>query len=181
MRRGFLSPEERVEFDAMYEQAGLDMFGKARPSDEIKSRLLSMLQDAVQAGRKWAGYVLDDAVEEGLFKSWKDWNNEQERMRVYYNGVIVPARAVRGTRRRNQDTGRTVHQQVLWREMSWEQVRQQLDDSRTRIAAEQITISIAARLLELKLRCPESTGPLDACERLGLDFDTYLSAEWGAA
>lgn len=177
MKRRHLAPEERAEYDAAYEEAGLDPHGNPRPSDEIKTRLLARLEDAVQAGRRWAGYVMDDALEDGLLKSWKDWNNEQNRMKVIHNGVIVPARAVRGTRRRDSDTGTVMYQQAFWREMTWEDVRQQLDDARKRIDAEKVTVSIATRLLELKLRCPESAGPFDACDALSVDFEKYIAGE----
>jgi hypothetical protein len=180
VRRKHLSSEERSEFDALFEEAGLDEFGNPRPAHEIKARMRRVLDDAVQAGRTWAQYVLDDALEDGLGKAWKGWNNEQRRMRTLHNGVIVPARAVRGTRRRDPETGQVVHQQSFWLEMSWEGVRQQLGDSRKRIDAERVTESIAARLLELLLDCPDSAGPADACERLGIDMQDYLVSDEAA-
>lgn len=180
MKRGHLSPEERPEFDALFEEAGLDEIGNPLPSSEIKARMRSLLRDAVQAGRPWAQYVLDDAADDGLLAAWKRWNNEQKRMRTLHNGAIVPVRAVRGTRRRDPETGQVVNQQSFWREMSWADVRQQLDDSRKRINAERITESIANRLLALLLDCPESMGPAEACERLGIDMQSYLVGDEAA-
>lgn len=181
MKRKHLSPEERPEYDALFEEAGLDEYGDPLPAHEIKPRMRAALEGAVQAGRSWAGYVLDDALDDGLLKAWNSWNAEQRRMRTIHNGVIVPVRAVRGTRRRDPETGTVYHQQAFWRTMSWADIRQQLDDAEKRIAAEQVTKSTAMRLLALLLRCPESTGPLDACERLGLDLDRYLIGEEEAA
>ena len=180
MKRGHLSPEERPEFDALFEEAGIDEAGNPRPSREIKARMRPLLRDAVKAGRVWAQYVLDDAVDDGLLAAWKRWNNEQKRMRTLHNGVIVPVRAVRGTRRRDPETGQVVNQQSFWREMSWADVRQQLDDSRKRIDAERITESIANRLLVLLLDCPKSAGPADACELLGVDMQSYLMGDKAA-
>ena len=60
MDRRMLSAEERAEYDALLYEAGYDTDGQRRPSGEIGDRMHRLLADAVQAGRTWAGYVIDD-------------------------------------------------------------------------------------------------------------------------
>lgn len=177
MKRKHLSPEERSEYDELFEEAGFDEYGNPIPAAQIKANVRAALEGAEQAGRAWASLVLDDALEDGLLKAWNSWNSEQRKIRTVHNGVLVPVRAIRGTRRRDAETGAVVYQQSFWREMTWEDVRQQLDDSRKRIDAERITESIANRLLSLLLRCPDSVGPADACEGLNVDFEAYIAGE----
>lgn len=177
MNRKHLSPEEREEYDGLFEEAGFNEYGEILQSDQIKVNMRAKLEDAVQAGRPWAESVLSDALENGLLSAWKAWNNQQRRLKTIHNGAIVPARAVRGVRHRTPETGGLYHQQTLWREMTWDDVRQQLDKARKSIEAERVTESIANRLLVLLLECPDSLGPGDACERLELNFEAFLTGE----
>jgi hypothetical protein len=169
-----LAPEERPEHAGLMAEAGYDeTTGRVLPAHVIKQRLVRLLLDAEQAGRKWATYLMRDALANGLHAHWKSWDDAEKKLKFFMNGVIVPARAQRGVRRRTI-TGRVEHQRSFWREMSWAEVEQQIDDAEARIAAEGITKAIGFRLLKLRLEAPDSTGPGDACERTDRDFYEYL-------
>lgn len=117
--------------------------------------------------------TLGDALANGAYEHWKNWNNADKKIRVFHNGSLVPARAMRGVRRRN-DAGLIEHQQSFWPEMTWAEVQQQIDGAEQRIAAEEVTKSIGFKLLRLLIQAPDSTGPGDACKAIGEDFETYL-------
>lgn len=169
-----LSHEERPEHEALMIDAGYDPnTGRSFPAHVIKQRLLKLLGNAEQADRKWVPHLMRDALTHGLYLHWKSWDDAGKRIKVMHNDVIVPARAMRGVRRRTK-AGQLVHQRAFWREMSWAEVNQQIDDAESRIAAEGITTSIGLRLLKLRIEAPKSKGPGDACKKTGRDFDEYL-------
>lgn len=174
MKLRYLSPEERPEHDLLMQEAGFDPeYGSPFVAHVIKDRVVKMLRDAEQAGHHWAGYILGDALANGAYEHWKNWNNADKKIRVFHNGSLVPARAMRGVRRRN-DAGLIEHQQSFWPEMTWAEVQQQIDGAEQRIAAEEVTKSIGFKLLRLLIQAPDSTGPGDACKAIGEDFETYL-------
>jgi hypothetical protein len=169
-----LSHEERPEHEELMISAGYDPnTGRSFPAHVIKQRLVRLLADAEQAGRAWVPHLRRDATAHGLYLHWKSWDDADKQLKVMHNGVIVPARSQRGVRRRTK-TGELIHQRAFWREMTWAEVNQQIDDAESRIAAEGVTKSIGLRLLKLRLDCPKSKGPGDACKKTGRDFNEYL-------
>lgn len=174
MDRRMLSSEEREEYDALLQQAGYDDAGSRRPSGEIGDHMHELLVDAVRAGRTWAGYVVDDDARTGHLARFKRWDKVRHIIHVEHQSVIVPRAAVMGVKRRNVETGAVYHQQVLFTEMSWDELIGTLDSAHARIASERITVDTCLKLLALKHRAPESLGPQDACDQLGLDMEEYL-------
>lgn len=188
MDRRYLNEEERADHDALMEEAGYGApvaalitgapYESWQPtpysSDQIKGNLVRMIDDARQGGqRQWAHHLYDDAVADGLLSHWKAWNNNDRKLKVFHNGLVLPARAVRGIRRRDE-SGAVVHQQEFWAEMSWDEVIQEITKADARIAAEQVTKSIAVKLLKLKVQVPDSATPGEACRQLGMDIQSYL-------
>jgi hypothetical protein len=194
MDRRHLAPEERAEHDGVMEEAGygtpiavplVGIDGDVRPptpfsSDQIRENMVVLVGDAVQAHRPWARILSDDALAEGLLDHWKKWNNAEQRLKVLHNGIVVPARAIRGVRRRD-DSGAVVHQQEFWAEMAWDEVVQEIAMADAQIASYEVTKAIALKLLKLKITVPDSLTPGDACRRLGMDLETYLLEEILAA
>lgn len=178
-RRKDLSPEEREEYDSIMAEAGYDESDQHRPSGEIGPRMRELLEQAVNAGRLWAQYVADDDAEYGHLKRFKDWDKERRKQKVFIDGVIVPRAAVVGVRRKVGDEFEWV--QSLWRELSWDEVEQKLKEAAIQQYSAKITATTARRLLSLRDRAPESVGPLEACQSLGIDFSEYLQGEGEAA
>lgn len=179
-RREDLSPEEREEYDLLIEEAGFDEDGTERPSGEIGERMHDLLVDADQAGRVWASYILRDDAEAGHLKRFNSWNKARKRKMVYFNGQIVPKAAVVGVRRKRDD-GSTYHQQSLWELLTWAEVEQKLDEARSQKRSAAINETTAKRLLALRIKVPNSIGPLAACDALGIDLDEYLQSGEDAA
>lgn len=169
-----LSPEEREEYDALLYEAGYDEVGNRLPSRLIGDRMHTLLADAVQAGRVWASYVIDDDARTGHLSRFKKWDKAKHPINVKHGTVIVPRAAVMGVKRRDPATGAVVHQLALFAEMSWDELVGVLESTQSRIASARITVGMCTKLLALKLRSPESAGPGDACDRLGVDMEDYL-------
>jgi hypothetical protein len=176
MKREHMSPEERVEYDALMTEAGYDENGQARPSVEIGDRIHAMLTDAAQAHRTWASWVLDTDARKGHLARWKRWHKARNTVLVSHDGKLLSRAGAMGIRRQTI-AGSGYHQQVLFHAMSWDEVRQVVEVARQRIKSEQITVGMALRLLDLHLRAPESKGPGDACAKLGLDIEAYLASD----
>lgn len=178
MTREYLSPEEREEYDALLVEAGFEPDGARRPSKEIGSRMQRLLEDALRAGRSWAGWVLADDAEAGHLSRWKRWDKSRNKVRMITpGGDIVPRSAVVGVRRRREDGITPYYQQALWRELTWAEVEQKLDEAKAQRKSVDITAATAHRLLALRDRVPESTGPEAACVLLGVDMEAYLAGE----
>lgn len=173
-----LSPEERVEYDELMYEAGFDEFGNLLPSSEIGARAVALLQDAVRAGRTWAGFVLDDALEAGCLSRWQRWKRERNKIRTVFEGRTVPLVAVSGLRRRDVG-GEVYHQQSFWPDMSAEELHQIISDSRSRVLAERVRIASALRLLELmEVHGASTVGEALAAE--GMSLADFLGAESAA-
>lgn len=177
MKTRFFSPEERPDHDALMLEAGYDPYtGKAYPAWRIKENLGRMIDDAIRAGHRWAQYVADDALLDGLSRHWTAWNTEQKRVKARVDGREVQASGSRGSRQRDEN-GKVVHQRLTWIQMEWAEVFQQEEDALMRIGAERITVSIARKLAELRDRAPDSIGPADAAELLGTTVEEWLLDE----
>ncbi|MGH8996029.1 MAG: hypothetical protein ACRDYB_08390 [Acidimicrobiales bacterium] len=182
MTRDYLSPDEREERDALFIDVGFELDGTRRPSPEIGPRMHHLLEDALQAGRSWAGWMLADDAAAGHLKRWEHWDKARNRVRVMTPaGEIVPRAAVVGVRRRTKDGTSAYYQQALWRELTWSEVEQKLDEARAQLKSARINATTADRLLALRDRLPDSAGPAAACLMLGLDLEAYLAGEQNIA
>lgn len=175
-KRKDLSPEERDEYDAIMAEAGYDDDGQRRPSGEIGPRMRELLEDALQAGRPWAQYILDDDTEYGHLTRFKRWDKDRNQQKVFVGDTVVQRAAVVGVKRKLDGDTRE-WQQSLWRELTWDEIEQKLKEGVMQQYSGKITATTARRLLSLRERVPESVGPEDACLELGLDFDEYLQSD----
>lgn len=171
-----LSPEERAEYDALFHEAGYDEYGEQRPAHEIKERVHGLLQDAVRAGRTWAGYVIDDDVREGHLKRFKGWDRTRQVVSTRYGERVVKRSAVMSLRRRNSETGRTYWQGTLYPDMTREDLLDVINGCEVRIGSERITIATARKLLVLLDETGGST-VRDALDARGLELQEYLLQE----
>lgn len=176
MTRYMLSPEEREEYDALLAEAGFDDNKQVRETAEIGGRMRRLLEDAEQAGKSWARWIIEDDQESGHADRFKKWRKARERVRVYdpRSGTLTSRPAAQSVKHRRSD-GHEAHQLTLWREMDWTQLQEMLESSYQRIRSDRINAATAQKLLSLRERAPGTSGPLEACELLGLDFDSYLA------
>lgn len=177
MKEEYLSPDERAEYDALLADAGLDDNGQPHPSKEIGPRVHQRLLALAQTGSTWAKWILLDDAEAGHLKRFNDWLKARNKQRVITeSGDVVPKPAVVGVRRRHDD-GTTFYQQSFWRDVTWAEVEQKLAEATATINAARITSYQARRLLRLRDRVPESTGPAAACLLLGIEVTAYIAGE----
>ncbi|MBB2914905.1 hypothetical protein FHS43_006217 [Streptosporangium becharense] len=171
-----LSPEERAEYDALLHEAGYDDNGEQRPAHEIKERMHRLLQDAVQAHRTWAGYVLDADVREGHHRRFKGWDRARQVVSTRHGGRVVKRSAVMSLRRRDPDNGRTYWQGTFYPDMTREDLLDVINGSEVRIGSERITIATARRLVALLDETGAAT-VAEALEARGVELETYLLEE----
>ncbi|MEV8636560.1 hypothetical protein AB0395_33425 [Streptosporangium sp. NPDC051023] len=171
-----LSSEERAEYDALLHEAGYDDNGVQRPAHEIKDRMHKLLQDAVQAGRSWAEYVLDDDVREGHHKRFKRWDRVRQVVTTRYGERVIKRSALMSLRRRDSVSGRTYWQGTFYPDMTREDLLDVINGCEVRISSERITIATARRLVALL----DETGVATVTEALksrGVELETYLLEE----
>lgn len=178
MRREMLSPEERDEYDAVIEQAAFDDHGQRRSTGEAGQRLRELIEDADQAGRPWAQWVREDDQEAGHQKRLKAWIKARESIKVYdrSTGTLTRKPAEISVKHASAD-GSEAYQLTLWRQLDWAQVQEVLRSAQRRISSERINADTARKLLALREQAPESSGPLEACEMLDIDFDSYIASD----
>lgn len=179
MRRDMLSPEERAEYDDLLHQVGHDDYGNVLPSSDIGPRMRSHLEDAIQAGRTWAAYMLEDCTEAGCLKAWKDWHKAQRKVQVFHNEKLIPKTAAMSIKRRQSATGKIYHQLTFWEAMGADDLRQLIADAHIRIEGEKVSIATAVRLLS----AIDETGAAtvgEAMRILGTTVDDFLAAPQAA-
>lgn len=171
-----LSPAEREEYDGLMYDAGHDEHGNLLPSGEIKERMHGLLLDAVQAGRTWAQFVLDDDAREGHLKRHKRWRDRKEFVSTAFGGGFATKPAAMSIRRVSTADASAVWQPTLWQDMTRAELLQIVTGSQMRARAEQVTISIARRLIALL----DETGAESvstALEAKGTSIDEFLLDE----
>lgn len=171
-----LSPEERAEYDALLHEAGYDEAGEQRPAHEIKERMHRLLQEAVQAHRTWAGYVLDADVREGHHRRFKGWDRARQVVNTRHGERVVRRSAVMSLRRRDPDNGRTYWQGTFYADMTRQDLLDVVNGAEVRIGSERITIAMARRLVALLDETGAAT-VATALETRGVELETYLLEE----
>lgn len=180
MGRHMLSPEEREEFDQLMYEASHDEDGNMLRSPEIGARVKTMLEDAAQAGRRWAGWFLDDYAEAGCLSACKQWNKRQNEIQVFHGDKLVTKSAMRSIQRADTMTGERYWQPSLYAEMTVTELRRALDQSQSLIMGEQINADVLLRLIKAceDAECETVAG---AMERIGTTLDAFLSEGWEIA
>lgn len=172
--RRMLSDEERAEYDALLYEATHHSDGKRRKTREIGPRLQTLLNDAEQAGRRWAGWVLDDALLTGLQATARKWSSTREVIETIIGERIVRKPAAYGIRRARSDGGQDFLR-AGWGEMTAEDLDQLISSRGAQIAAERDTVTIARKLKKLLTETGKTPVSV-ALESLGVDLTTYLAS-----
>lgn len=171
--RKMLSGEERAEYDDLMYTARFYDDGKSRPSHEIGERMHKLLLDAVQAGKTWAEWVLDDDVRAGHLARSKKWDRVRRYVLTRRGPVIVRRSAVMAIMRRHPITQEPGWFDTEWVDMDTEELLQVIAGARHRLESAKETVATARQLLRLIDETGADTVG-EALEQRGLSIDEYL-------
>lgn len=175
MRHEHMTPDERAEYDALMYEAGYDETGKPRPSAEIGTRILALLDDAAdQAHREWAKSVREDLAASGALARWRKWNKTRTTIEVAGQTYVTTKAATIGIRRTDA-AGRMFFQASFWDDLTRAELEQVIARSAKQIESEGSTIALARRLVALLDRVPEARTVADAARALGMTTSGYLA------
>lgn len=175
MSEHILTAEERAELDSLLYDAGYDADGKPLPSYLIGVRVVASLKGAEQAGRQWAGWILDDLLVSGAQRRWRKWNKSRDVVTVAGKSYTVTKPAAIGVRRRGAQ-GETYFQAVLWEDLTRDELEQIIARSAKQIDSESKTIQTAKRLMKLMDRVPEAGTVAEATAAIGTTTEAFLAA-----
>ena len=167
-----LSPEDREERDSALDSA----LGGGRVDDRSVDRAEGLLVDAEHMGRPWARVTARSLIRSGLRRMLNERSKAQDVVLMPYRGVGVTTTKRLGVRRRVEE-GRREHQLVLLHEMTWPELEDWLAMIETQIAAAFVNRAKASRLLALREQFPDTAGPTQACQRLGLTIEQFLERD----
>lgn len=170
------SREEREEYDDLMYDAGHDEAGNLLPSHEIQERMHTLLLDAVQSGRTWAQYVLDDDTRAGHLARHRRWRKVREFVSTRFGDRLATKPAAMSIKRASLAGASVVWQPTLWQDMGRPELLQIIAGAQVRAGSEQITISIARRLVHLLDETGEDLVSV-ALESAGRSLDDYLLGE----
>lgn len=172
-----LAPQERAEYEQLLTDAGYDKDNRKRPSGEIAERIHAFLLDAVQAGRPWAQWAIDEDARAGHLKRFTAWEATKRVVHTLDGERIVKRRAVMALRVKDPETG-----EWFWRgEDLAQMVRGDLEEvmlyAKRRRHSDAILLATAARLLRLldETGADESTRVSTALEQVGMTIDEVLT------
>lgn len=168
----YLSPEERDEWAELLDAS---LNGQRQADWQAVGRLEAALVQADQAGRAWPDLVRRQWAREGMRIALKERLRSAATVQVGYDGRIVTKPARRGVVVERED-GSSGWQQVLFEDMTWEELAQARDLNREQIRALTINDVVTSKLLALHALAPTSKGPRDACQQLGTSIEAVLSA-----
>jgi hypothetical protein len=128
-------PEERAAYDAAFAEA---RDGSESTRDSVEALKKSVLQtagvelpeaDNLPPGNKWARWVLEAAIDEGLRQIFDKWvQRDTEKFLCDLHGGVASKPKVGGTKRRTS-SGQTAHQQVLYEVMTLGQINQAIAEA----------------------------------------------------
>ncbi len=170
----WMTADERAAWETMLAEAHGDPSNGGKTTKVMAARLHRMLLDAEQAHHQWAASVLEDATVDGLHTILKASLKRQSVVLVSHDGSLVGKATRVGVRRKRAD-GVKVWQQALFHDLTWVELSEWLDGIRTQVGALLVNVDMADRLFQLQELSPESTGPGDACKRLGTTVPEWLS------
>lgn len=177
-----LTATERAEFDAAVTAAYRLPNGATRSHAEALDEFVGrILPDAVQAHRRWAGIVHDEAVRRGLRgiiqERWKGMAG------VFRGGIVGGKTKVRPMRRGvvlvDPATGDRSNTQLELIFDTAEDLQRKIADAVRQIDEQRANIAMFRRLLDLLERTEQPTVER-ALAIVGMDLDEYLSAERSA-
>lgn len=171
--RRMLDGDERAEYDRLFYDALKRPDGSRRKANEIGPEMHRLLIDARKAGRKWASWVLDDAVIAGLGSMAKRWAATKEVIETVIGERVVTKPAAYGIRRK-QSGGGAEQLRLGWADMTEEDLDQLVASRSSQVAAENDTIAFALKCKALIRRTGKS--PLsEALAAIGITFDEFLA------
>jgi hypothetical protein len=171
--RNMLGREERAEYDDLMWNARFYGDGKSRPSHEIAERMHDLLEDAIQAGRQWAQWVMDDDARAGHLSRSKKWDRSRRFILTRDGDAVVKRSAVMAVQRRNPDTQETGWFDTEWVDMTTDELLQIVTGARHRLESAKEAIATARRLMRLIDETgAETVG--GALEQRGMSIDEYL-------
>lgn len=166
-----LNFDERAEWTSL-----LDDANKLNGSSRDRGReVVRLLNDAVQAQKLWAPIVQNAILAEGCTQKAKS------RLKSVSSALVSIAsvdhiRSLAGGIKVRQAGGGTADQQKLFVEMTWTEVDDHVQMLKRQLQELGITIATDEKLLDLRNQFPASTGPGDACQKLGRTIEEYLAS-----
>lgn len=167
-----LSALERQRYDRIVYEATHAEDGTVRPTVEFGARFLAALQDAEKFGDSWPGWLIADVAEAGLQRRAKEWLKQKDVVSVADGESAFVSKSARmGVLRRSE--GGAGYQQVLWTDMTVEDLLAVIDAAAKRRKAEGVNIITAKRLVDL---CEKhsATTVSEALDLEGIDLDEFL-------
>lgn len=168
----FHEPESRAEYDQMMAEvvAGADGTG------ERAALMATKVDDAIQAHRQWAMELEQAARLDGYAEETKRY---LKRTRVVINvGEGEKARKVSKARvigaKRETATGKWVDVQLPFELLTWDDLTAKQVECQQQRQSYSDTLALLGRMFSLKAKMPDSHGPAEAAELLGIDLDDYL-------
>lgn len=146
--RKMMSAEERAELDELLFEATHDVSGNQRPTAEFGYELQSLLSDADRAARPWAEWVIDSANLRGFTAICKGFLKQKTFIHTSFGDRIVTKSAFIGVKR-NDTSGDPFDQQVLWEDLSRDDLQHVVRLAAKHATAARDRIAIGRLLLEL--------------------------------
>lgn len=172
-KRTMMSPDERVEYDRIFEESCLDEHGEMRSTADAALELLTRISDAIQAHRVWASYLHDDLVMTGYKTGARQWQNDLKKHKTIMGNKIVAKKDALRLRKAQPD-GSVAWQPSMIEEATADELAQVIKAANSRVQAERVTIRDSMKLLDLL----EATGELTvraALKRVGKTLDEFLT------
>ena len=164
------SEEDRAEYDALVTDAL-----RERSVPVWRDIFLDGLDGALQARRYWAKDVEHDMRETGADRILK---SEQEvrhpRVLVAHDGRVLGKAGRTAGRTVRKADGSAGHEQTLFDDLTFEQLRERLPWCAQQIGAYEREAHKILRLLVLETRAPGTTTPAEACVVLGIAIEQWL-------
>lgn len=170
-----LDDAAKAELEAIVMEA----FGNGGSTAEKGARYERLLLDAEQAQRPWAAAILDKCRRQGLMADGRRRFQRLTEVPVSYNGEILSMPKALSRKVRRAD-GEIVHELRLLEFHTWDDVRDKVRAITTTVRGYEATLVGLVRLLELREKYPESSGPAEACRLAGTTIEAVISGEAAA-
>jgi hypothetical protein len=167
MRNDIMPAESRDEWATLLSGA---LNGSRRVDDAAVERAEKALASFDFERVVTRAYVLA-----GLRRDLNTQSKSESIALVAYNGSHVEKTMRVGVKRRRLD-GSLEHQQALYEEMTWAELRVHLDAIEKLLGSLDVRAHAASALLALEQQFPNSIGPEDACRQLGMTVKEFLAA-----
>lgn len=174
-----LDEEEQEEYDALLADAIGDVKEGTKATRRLALRFHELLLDAEQAGRRWAGRVLDEDAIAGHEKRLNKALDVVATTLVSHDGKLIGKSMRRGVRRRKSD-GAIEATRMLFHEMSWDELRSWFEMIEQQIAGLLVNRTVANKLLSLEAKFPTTYGPAEAAARAGTTIEALLGGDVAA-